>query len=73
MHPLTAGRGHREAAAHGVRQTGEAHADRIDAFTGRRVRRYWTLGIINAWEPSQAPAEVVDAWEWCARALCPHT
>ncbi|MGH9046543.1 MAG: MerR family transcriptional regulator [Acidimicrobiales bacterium] len=48
-------------------------ADRIDAFTDRRVSRYWTLvGIVNGWAPSQAPADIVDAWEWYARALRAH-
>jgi len=48
-------------------------AERIHAFTDRRVGRYWTLvGIINDWPPTQAPADVVDAWEWYARALRAH-
>ncbi|WP_101830656.1 MerR family transcriptional regulator [Frankia canadensis] len=48
-------------------------AERIDAFTDRRVGRYWTLvGIINGWAPDQAPADVIDAWEWYARALRAH-
>ncbi len=48
-------------------------ADRIDAFTDRRVGRYWTLvGVVNGWAPSAAPAEIVDAWEWYARALRAH-
>ncbi len=48
-------------------------ADRIEAFTDRRVGRYWTLvGIVNGWPPSPAPADIVDAWEWYARALRAH-
>ena len=48
-------------------------ADRIEAFTDRRVARYWTLvGIINRWEPSQAPDDIIDSWEWYARALRAH-
>ncbi|CUU59043.1 DNA-binding transcriptional regulator, MerR family [Parafrankia irregularis] len=48
-------------------------ADRIEAFTDRRVGRYWTLvGVINGWEPSQAPDDIVDAWEWYSRALRAH-
>ncbi len=48
-------------------------ADRIEAFTDRRVGRYWTLvGIINGWEPSQAPEDIIDSWEWYARALRAH-
>jgi DNA-binding transcriptional MerR regulator len=48
-------------------------ADRIEAFTDRRVGRYWTLvGIINGWDPSQAPSDIIDAWEWYARALRAH-
>ena len=50
-----------------------AAADRIDAFTDRRVGRYWTLvGIINGWRPSEAPADIIDSWEWYARALRAH-
>ncbi len=48
-------------------------ADRIEAFTDRRVGRYWTLvGIINGWPPSQAPNDIIDTWEWYARALRAH-
>ncbi len=48
-------------------------ADRIEAFTDRRVGRYWTLvGIINGWAPSQAPNDIIDAWEWYAQALRAH-
>ncbi|MCL9759801.1 MerR family transcriptional regulator [Frankia sp. AiPa1] len=48
-------------------------ADRIEAFTDRRVGRYWTLvGIINGWAPGQAPDDIIDAWEWYAQALRAH-
>lgn len=48
-------------------------AERIEAFTDRRVGRYWTLvGVINGWQPDQAPADVTDAWEWYGRALRAH-
>lgn len=48
-------------------------ADRIEAFTDRRVGRYWTLvGVINGWAPSEAPEDIIDAWEWYARALRAH-
>jgi DNA-binding transcriptional MerR regulator len=48
-------------------------AERIEAFTDGRVGRYWTLvGIVNGWAPSQPPADIVDAWEWYARALRAH-
>ncbi|MCK9875521.1 MerR family transcriptional regulator [Frankia sp. Ag45/Mut15] len=48
-------------------------ADRIEAFTDRRIGRYWTLvGIVNGWEPSQAPDDIIDVWEWYARALRAH-
>lgn len=48
-------------------------ADRIAAFTDRRVGRYWTLvGIINNWPPTQAPDDIIDAWEWYGRALRAH-
>jgi hypothetical protein len=37
------------------------------------VGRYWTLvGIINGWQPDQAPADVVDTWEWYGQALRAH-
>lgn len=40
--------------------------ERIEAFTDRRVARYWTLvGIVNGWAQSQTPAPetVIEAWE----------
>ncbi|HWK25827.1 MAG TPA: MerR family transcriptional regulator [Solirubrobacter sp.] len=52
-----------------------AAAERIEAFTDRRVARYWTLvGIVNGWPASQAPGpdELIDAWEWYAKALRAH-
>jgi hypothetical protein len=48
-------------------------AERIEAFTDRRVGRYWTLvGVINGWAPDQAPHDVVEAWDWYGRALRAH-
>jgi DNA-binding transcriptional MerR regulator len=48
-------------------------AERIAAFTDRRVGRYWTLvGVINGWRPGQAPADVTEAWEWYGQALRAH-
>jgi DNA-binding transcriptional MerR regulator len=48
-------------------------AERIEAFTDRRVGRYWTLvGIVNGWAPSQAPDDIIDSWEWYGRALRAH-
>ena len=48
-------------------------AERIGAFTDRRVFRYWTLvGIVNAWPQSPMPEDAVDAWEWYAKALRAH-
>lgn len=60
-----------EAAAPQDGEDRAAAADRIDAFTDRRVARYWTLvGIVNGWPTSSAPAEdVIAAWEWYAAAL----
>lgn len=50
-----------------------AAADRIDAFTDRRVGRYWTLvGIVNGWPPAQAPDDIIDSWAWYAQALRAH-
>ena len=50
-----------------------AVAERIEAFSDRRVARYWTLvGIVNGWSPGQAPNDILDAWEWYARALRAH-
>lgn len=49
-------------------------AERIEAFTDRRVGRYWTLvGIVNGWAPDQAPDDVVNTWEWYGKALRAHT
>lgn len=52
-----------------------AAADRIDAFTDRRIARYWTLvGIVNGWPQAQTPPAdaLIDAWEWYAKALRAH-
>jgi DNA-binding transcriptional MerR regulator len=48
-------------------------AERLEAFTDRRVLRYWTLvGIVNGWPVPPATAPSVDAWEWYATALRAH-
>jgi DNA-binding transcriptional MerR regulator len=64
-----------EAMAPGAPEDRAAAAERIEAFTDRRVARYWTLvGIVNGWPQTQAPGpdDLVDAWEWYARALRAH-
>jgi hypothetical protein len=53
----------------------EQRADRIEAFSDRRVARYWTLvAIINGWPPIEGPDpdETLGAWAWYARALRAH-
>lgn len=48
-------------------------AERIEAFSDRRVGRYWKLvGVVNGWPASPAPEDIVDTWEWYARALRAH-
>ena len=48
-------------------------AERIEAFSDRRVARYWALvGIVNGWPAARAPEDLMDAWEWYARALRAH-
>jgi len=48
-------------------------ADRLEAFTDRRVFRYWTLvGIINGWAQAPASETSAGAWEWYAKALRAH-
>lgn len=48
-------------------------AERIAAFTDRRVIRYWTLvGIVNGWPHSPMTEDAADAWEWYANALHAH-
>ncbi len=62
-------------ATGGAAQDRAAAAERIEAFTDRRVARYWTLvGIVNGWPQTRTPApdDLVDAWEWYARALRAH-
>jgi DNA-binding transcriptional MerR regulator len=49
-------------------------AERLDAFTGRRTFRYWTLvGIVNGWPQPPVTEDSADAWEWYAKALRAHT
>jgi DNA-binding transcriptional MerR regulator len=44
-----------------------ALAEQIEAFSDRRVARYWALvSVINSWPP---PPDVLSAWEWFAAAL----
>jgi DNA-binding transcriptional MerR regulator len=64
-----------EALAPGHPEDRESVAERIEAFTDRRIARYWTLvGIVNGWPQAQAPApeDMLAAWEWFARALRAH-
>ena len=56
-------------------QDRRAAAERIAAFTDRRVARYWALvGIVNGWprRPGPDPDDLLDAWEWYAAALAAH-
>ncbi len=64
-----------EAIAGGPTKDRAEAAERMEAFTDRRVARYWTLvGIVNNWPQAQTPAtdDLIDAWEWYARALRAH-
>jgi DNA-binding transcriptional MerR regulator len=50
-------------------------AERIEAFSDRRVARYWSLvAVVNGWPAPQTapPEDILDAWEWYARALRAH-
>jgi hypothetical protein len=48
-------------------------AERLAAFTDRRVLRYWTLvGIVNGWAQAPVGEDSADAWEWYAKALRAH-
>lgn len=52
-----------------------AAAERIEAFTDRRVGRYWALvAVVNGWpDARQTGAErMTAAWEWYAAALRAH-
>jgi DNA-binding transcriptional MerR regulator len=64
-----------EALDPGHAEDRAAAAERIAAFTDRRVARYWTLvGIVNGWaapRPS-TPQDQIAAWEWYAEALRAH-
>jgi DNA-binding transcriptional MerR regulator len=58
-----------------VQQDRAAAAERIEAFTDRRVARYWSLvGIVNGWprEQTVSPEAHLDAWEWYGQALKAH-
>jgi DNA-binding transcriptional MerR regulator len=64
-----------EAMTPGQPEDRTAAADRIEAFSDRRVARYWALvAIVNGWPESQtqSSSEMYDAWEWYARALRAH-
>lgn len=64
-----------EAMTPGEPEDRTAAADRIEAFSDRRVARYWALvAIVNDWPDSQTPSssEMYDAWEWYGRALRAH-
>ena len=64
-----------EAVAPRAQEDRLAAAERIEAFTDRRIARYWSLvAIVNDWPATQAlpPDDLVDAWEWYARALRAH-
>lgn len=64
-----------EALAPSPPQDRAQAAERIEAFTDRRVAHYWSLvGVVNGWARGQgsAPEDIVDAWEWYARALRAH-
>ena len=64
-----------EAMADGERNDRKEAAERIEAFSDRRVARYWTLvGIINGWPQAQTPPtdELMNAWGWYAQALRAH-
>jgi DNA-binding transcriptional MerR regulator len=64
-----------ESETPGLREDRTTVAERIEAFSDRRVARYWTLvGIVNGWPQVEAPTPeaVLDAWEWYARALRAH-
>ena len=48
-------------------------AESLEAFTDRRVFRYWTLvGIVNGWPDSPVTEDSADAWEWYSKALRAH-
>jgi DNA-binding transcriptional MerR regulator len=64
-----------EAMTPGDPEDRNTAAERIEAFSDRRVARYWALvAIVNGWpqDQGQNPTEMHDAWEWYARALRAH-
>ena len=66
---------HLETLTPGVPEGREKAAERIDVFTDGRVARYWTLvGIINGWpqERTTGLVQLIEAWEWYAKALRAH-
>ena len=65
-----------EQLAPGRAEDRQAAAERIEAFTDRRVARYWALvAIVNGWpqRQQQDPGAMIDAWEWYAQALRAHS
>lgn len=66
---------HLETVTPAVPEGRETAAERIEAFTDRRVARYWTLvGIINGWPQARSTGvvQLIEAWEWYAQALRAH-
>lgn len=64
-----------ESMTPGAPEDRETAAERIEVFTDGRVARYWTLvGIINGWpqERTTGVVQLVEAWEWYAKALRAH-
>jgi DNA-binding transcriptional MerR regulator len=66
---------HLETMTPGVPEGRETAAERIEVFTDGRVARYWMLvGIINGWphERTTGVVQLIEAWEWYAKALRAH-
>jgi DNA-binding transcriptional MerR regulator len=64
---------HMEALAGGGGGDRLEQAERLEAFTDRRVFRYWTLvGIVNGWPQPPMTEDSANAWEWYAQALRAH-
>lgn len=64
-----------EATSPGPPEDRAIAAERIEAFSDRRIARYWALvAIVNGWpqQQAQSPADMHDAWEWYALALRAH-
>jgi len=64
-----------EAATPGGDSDRSALAERIAAFTDRRVLRYWKLvGTVNGWPVPRlrSIADAGEGWEWYSQALRAH-